>query len=101
MPKRGWRVIDGVRWAWFCSVICSAADARAHMSPENRHRGHQAWRADCFRIRFEALIQELRHEMDADRRVAVDVLARFIVNRERDAYRRGAESMRQRLRRTA
>ena len=26
-PKRGWRIIDGVKWRWFCSRACSGIES--------------------------------------------------------------------------
>jgi hypothetical protein len=96
-PKRGWRVVDGIRWAWFCSKSCSSADARSRMSPERMHHGHRMWRRRNLERRFGELVKTLRSAIDEHGKVEVKTLAKFIVDRERQAYRRGASMMRERF----
>lgn len=36
MPRQGWRIVDGIRWCWYCSRSCVGKMQGRHAAAERR-----------------------------------------------------------------
>lgn len=88
-PRRGPRVVDGVKWNWFCSRRCGGLDAKGCMSRELRLRGFRAYLKNKTTARLEALRAALEPFRAAYGDAAGRAMESFILDREAKAERRG------------
>ncbi len=89
MPRRGWRVVDGRRWNWFCGRRCAGVECQKHITHEQRSKGYIAYSKKRAKARLDALIETLKAHTDSEGRVLAADLGKFILDRERAGYRRG------------
>jgi hypothetical protein len=91
------RIVDGVRWRWFCSKLCAARHA-ALTSSGRRRAGWNEWCHQSRRNTIDRLIEACRPHLDERGRVDPKDLIGVVMRELRDARARAAELARRRLR---
>lgn len=89
-PKRGPRVIDGVRWRWFCSRVCASRQmgqdncrTQVFRMAEAKHRQQRE------RVVLGRLVKAVKPFVDDSGRVPASALVKAAMMELRIAYHRG------------
>jgi hypothetical protein len=97
--KMGPRIIDGLKWCWFCSRACAMASRRYEFrSVGAAQTAHQR---KAFDRLFQRLVTACREVMDAEQRVPIRAMVKVMMRELRMARSRGATEQWHRHRREA
>lgn len=87
-PERGHRIVDGVRWCWYCSRKCNGSNT-ARLSPEIRARIGRANHEASERRALKRIVALCQGAVDEHGMIAVKLLAKAWIIENRHAYARG------------
>ena len=88
LPVRGHRIVDGVRWCWYCSRQCNGSN-KDRLTPDIRARIGRAHREMAERRTLKRIIEACKGAMDARGMVKAQTIARVWMEENRKAYSRG------------
>lgn len=92
LTQRGPRIVDGVRYRWFCSRTCGGADTcLAQMASPQFLAGRARHNATQRQARITRIVAICRAQMTADGFVPVKEAAKALAALERRAYARGLD----------
>jgi hypothetical protein len=98
--KRGPRVIDGTRWAWFCSKACAgAANAEVALRSPLRKARHTLWTQAAQRRCLQRLVVACRDVIDANGKVDPKDFVRMMMRELMVARCQAADTGRRQVRR--
>jgi hypothetical protein len=88
--KRGWRMVEGVRWRWYCSRACAGAvhGRLTNRSPQFR-AGQQAYRQQALQRRLARYIAICKDVMTPEGLVPLKSMVRVLAEVERTWHSRG------------
>lgn len=87
---RGPRIINGVRYRWYCSSVCAgSATGRSNLRRPTVQAAIAQWRANSRRYRATRIIQDLAPFVHGDEvRMPIKELAKVVGRYESNAYAR-------------
>ena|ERR1041384_4644420 len=102
VDKRGPRIIDGIRWNWYCSPQCGGADLGVtNVLHPHFQAGSKALRLSAERRALARLMALCKGKMDEHQRVHVKDMVRAFMEERQAARLRGYSAAMLRLRRGA
>lgn len=88
--KRGQRLVNGVRWAWFCSRQCNGqAVGYTDRSGERALAGTRANQAKARERALRRLIEACKSVADVEGRVPIKAIVKVLMTEGRRDYLRG------------
>lgn len=94
-PKRGWRIVDGLRWCWYCSRACSCrVQGRRGVADGRAHRNFAASAQTKQQQAIQRRVAEVREDIATLKRygvpqaIATAMLVRVLTSSEQRGYNR-------------